>query len=214
MSDGQVLTVAHVLISLVGIASGFVVAYGLVTNRRLEFWTAVFLLTTVATSASGFLFPAPQFTPAHALGIISLGLLTVAIAGKYVYNFAGWWQTAYVASSVAAFYLNFFVLIVQSFQKIPVLKDLAPTQSEWPFVVAQVAALVAFLGLGIAAARTFQLKPRWATRPERRIDAPLPVRQQLAKSTVLHSLFPKEANLQRWRSNGAAFTTRKLHELN
>ncbi len=176
MSDLQLLTLVHVVISLVGIGSGFVVAYGLVTNRRLEFWTATFLLTTVATSVTGFLFPITHVTPGLVLGVLSLGLLSVAIAAKYAYDFAGWWQTAYVASSVAAFYLNFFVLIVQSFQKVPGLKALAPTQSEWPFAATHLVALVSFVVLGIAAARTFQLKPRWATiRVESTSPAPGPL---------------------------------------
>ena len=47
------LTIVHVLISLVGLAAGFVVLWGLVTNRRFDGWTALFLGTTIATSATG-----------------------------------------------------------------------------------------------------------------------------------------------------------------
>jgi hypothetical protein len=149
-------TVVHVVISLLGIASGFVVAYGLVTNRRLETWTLVFLTTTIATSVTGFMFPVDRFTPAHALGIISLILLAVAVAARYRYRMSGRWRVAFVATSVAAFYLNFFVLIAQSFQKVPALRALAPTQSEPPFAVAQLVALVVFVGLGIVASRNFR----------------------------------------------------------
>lgn len=201
MSGVHQLTVIHVIISLLGIGSGFVVAYGLVTNRRLERWTAAFLVTTLATSLTGFLFPATHFTPGHALGLMSLVLLPAAMVAKYAYNFAGWWQPTYVASSVGAFYLNFFVLIVQSFQKIPALKALAPTQTEWPFAVAQLAALAAFVALGVAALRTFQLKPRWAMLPADRKEEPSSVQKPHPASSVLRSLFPKDAALLRWRSN-------------
>jgi hypothetical protein len=149
-------TAVHVVISLLGIASGFVLAYGLVTNRRLERWTPAFLATTIATSVTGFLFPVDRFTPAHALGIISLILLAVAVAARYRYEMSGRWRLAYVVTSVVAFYLNFFVLIAQSFQKIPALKALAPTQSEPPFAVAQLVGLVLFVGLGVVASRNFR----------------------------------------------------------
>jgi hypothetical protein len=149
------LTNVQLAISLIAIVSGFAVAYGLLANRRLEMWTAVFLATTSATSLSGFLFPITRFTPGLAVGILSTILLGVALVAKYGYDFAGWWRVSYVATAVAAFYLNFFVLIVQSFQKVPALKALAPTQTEPPFAVAQLAALAAFVVLGIGAARNF-----------------------------------------------------------
>jgi len=52
----ETFTLVHVLISLVGIASGIVVMYGFLIYQRLERWTAIFLVTTGLTSVTGFLF--------------------------------------------------------------------------------------------------------------------------------------------------------------
>src|SRR5713226_279196 len=123
------LTFVHVVLSLIGIFSGIVVAYGLLTGKRLDGWTAVFLATTVATSVTGFLFPFHRFTPAHGLGILSMIVLAIAILARYRFRLAGGWRRTYVVSAAIALYFNVFVLIVQMFQKVPVLKALAPTQS-------------------------------------------------------------------------------------
>jgi len=150
------LTLVHVAISLVGIGSGIVVLYGMIAAKRVDSWTAVFLLTTVLTSVTGFFFPADHFTPGHALGILSLLALPIAIFARYRRNLAGAWRPAYVISSVFSLYLNVFVLIVQSFLKIPALTGLAPTQSEPPFLVAQAATLALFLALGAFATFRFR----------------------------------------------------------
>jgi hypothetical protein len=50
-------TIVHVAISLVAIISGFVVLFGMISDKRLDRWTASFLATTVATSVTGFGFP-------------------------------------------------------------------------------------------------------------------------------------------------------------
>jgi hypothetical protein len=148
-------TAIHVLISLVAIASGFVVMYGLVAPNRLDFWTALFLLTTVLTSLTGFFFPFDHFMPAHAVGITSLLVLTVTIYARFRRHLAGVWRTIYVIGAVISLYLNVFVPIVQSFQKIPAFAALAPTQSEPPFLVTQVVALALFITLAIAASIRF-----------------------------------------------------------
>ena len=149
------LLVIHVIISLIGIASGVVVVYGLLTGKPHGGWTAVFLATTVLTSVTGFPLPATQLLPSHIVGVISLLLLAVAIAALYVYHLAGAWRWIYVASAVTALYLNVFVGVVQSFQKLAFLKPLAPTQSEPIFIVAQVAVLALFIALGILATIRF-----------------------------------------------------------
>ena len=148
-------TFFHVVISLAGILSGLVVAYGLLTSKRLDGWTIVFLVTTVATNVTGFLFPFHGFTPAIGVGIISTIVLIAAIAARYSFHMTGLWRWVYVGGAVIALYFNVFVLIVQSFQKIPALHELAPTQSEPPFVIAQGLALVLFVALGIFALRRF-----------------------------------------------------------
>jgi hypothetical protein len=146
-------TLVHVVISLIALVAGFVVVYGLLTSRQLEGWTLIYLVTIVATSVTGFFLPADRFLPSHAVGIISLVILAAAIAGRYIFHLAGAWRWIYAAGLVAALYLNAFVGVVQAFQKISALHALAPTQSEPPFAIVQVVVLVAFVVLGVLAAR-------------------------------------------------------------
>ena len=159
MFDLQTFTHVHVAISLAAILSGLVVLLGLLTGKRLDHWTSFFLLTTVATSVTGFFFPFHGFTPAIGVGIISLIVLAVAIVARYPRHLAGSWRVLYVIGATLALYLNVFVLIVQLFQNVPALKALAPTQSEPPFLVAQLAALILFVVLGILAAIRFHPAP-------------------------------------------------------
>jgi hypothetical protein len=146
----------HVVISLIGIGSGFVVMVGLLTGRRLNGWTAVFLVSTVATSVTGFFFPFHGFTPAHGVGIISLVVLAFAFLARYAFHFSGAWRWIYVVNAVVALYLNVFVLIVQLFLKVPPLREMAPTQSEPPFLLTQLVFLALFVVLALAAASRFR----------------------------------------------------------
>ena len=152
-------TFVHVLLSLLGIGSGFGVLFGLLAGKRLNGWTALFLATTVATSVTGFLFPFEHLLPSHKVGIISLVVLAVAIAARYAFRLAGAWGRVYVISAVVALYLNMFVAVVQAFLKVPALKALAPTQKEPPFLVAQLVVLALFVVLGILAARRYRNDP-------------------------------------------------------
>jgi hypothetical protein len=113
----------------------------------------------VATSVTGFFFPFHHFTPAHGVGIVSLLVLLVAILARYSFHLAGAWRWIYVVCAMVALYLNVFVGIVQAFQKVPVLKAMAPTQSEPPFLVAQLFGLTFFVVLTIVAAIRFRIKP-------------------------------------------------------
>ena len=145
----------HVALSLIGIVSGLVVLYGLLSGRPLGGWTALFLATTVLTSVTGFPLAPFGFDPPRAVAVISLVLLALAVAALYVFRLAGAWRWVYVGSAIAALYLNVFVAVVQAFQKLPFLQPLAPTQSEPPFLVTQVAVLAIFIVLGILAAIRF-----------------------------------------------------------
>jgi hypothetical protein len=145
-------TFVHVVISLVGIGSGLVVLGGLLTGKWLDGWTALFLLTTAATSLTGFGFPFDHLLPSHVVGIISLAALAAAAAARYGFHLAGPWRWIYVAGAVISLYFNVFVLIVQLFLKVPAIHALAPTQAEAPFAIVQGAVLVLFVGLGIMAA--------------------------------------------------------------
>jgi hypothetical protein len=149
-------TLVHVAISLVAILAGFIVLYGMFTKKMLNYWTALFLGTTLLTSVTGFFFPFGELLPSHMVGIVSLLLLSVAILALYGFNLVSSWRWIYIASAVAALYFNVFVLVAQSFQKIPLLNPLAPTQTEPPFIAAQGLLLVIFIGLGIVAARKFR----------------------------------------------------------
>jgi len=149
-------TLVHTLISLVGIASGLVVLFGLVAGKRLEGWTILFLATTVATSLTGFGFPFDHLLPSHKVGFISLAVLAVAIAARYAFHLREAWRRVYVACAALALYLNVFVGVVQAFLKVPTLKALAPKQTEPPFVVSQGIVLVLVVVLSIVAAIRFR----------------------------------------------------------
>lgn len=158
----QTFTVIHVLISLVGIASGLVVVYGFLTNRRLDRWSAAFLTTTALTSITGFLFPFRGVTPAINLGVISIVFLAITIATRYPLHLT--WRKTYVITACAVLYFNVFVLVVQSFEKVPALKTIAPTQKEPPFAIAQLVVLAIFVALTIFSVKRFQLEPRTLTK--------------------------------------------------
>ncbi len=151
-----IFTFVHVALSLLGIFSGFVVVFGLLTAKRLDGWTALFLVSTVLTSVTGFFFPFHRFLPSHALGIISLLVLPIAIFARYGRHLTGAWRRIYVVTAMIALYLNVFVLIVQLFQKVPTLKAMASTQSEPPFKVTQLVALALFVLLTVVAAIRFR----------------------------------------------------------
>lgn len=151
-------TLVHVVLSLVGIWSGIVVVYGLLAGKRLDGWTALFLASTAATSLTGFGFPFDHLLPSHIVGIISLVALAVAVVARYALHLAGAGRWMYVVGAMLALYLNVFVLIVQSFEKVAALKELAPTQSEPPFLAAQLVILALFVFLSIFAVKKFRIQ--------------------------------------------------------
>jgi len=155
-------TFVHVLISLIGIASGLVVLLGLLSGKRLDGWTAIFLASTVLTSVTGFLFPVEQVMPSHILGTMSLVVLAVAIFARYPKHLVGGWRRTYVITALIGFYFNVFVAVVQAFAKVPALKAMAPTQKEPPFLVAQLTVLLIFVVLTIRATSRFQLSAQTA----------------------------------------------------
>jgi hypothetical protein len=118
--------------------------------------TAIFLITTVATNVTGFGFPFYKLLPSHVIGAISPVVLAIAIIARYARHLDGAWRRTYVVCPVIALYFNVFVLIVQLFEKVPALRALAPTQSEPPFLLAQVLVMVLFIVLGIFAAKGFR----------------------------------------------------------
>jgi hypothetical protein len=149
-------TLFHVILSLIGIASGLIVVLAILRAKRVPALAAIFLATTVATSVTGFMFHFASFGPPEIVGAISLVVLLAAILALYSYKLAGPWRRIYVVTAVLALYLNVFVGVVQTFQKVAFFHALAPTQTESPFAVAQGIVLLAFIAVGIAAVRKFQ----------------------------------------------------------
>ena len=145
----------HVAISLVAIASGLLVVFGMFAAKRLNALTALFLSTTVLTSVTGFFFPNSTVTPGIVLGVLSILVLLIAIPARYSFHMAGHWRATYVITSVIALYFNVFVLIAQLFEHVPSLHVLAPTATETPFKIAQATNLVVFIVLGVIANRKF-----------------------------------------------------------
>jgi hypothetical protein len=151
----EAFTRVHVLVSLVGIASGLIVLFGWLARKRLDGWTVLFLATTAATSITGFAFPIDHLLPSHRVGVVSLVVLVVAIVARYGRHLAGAWRRIYVVSAAIALYLNVFVGVVQAFMKVPPLNALAPHQTEPPFLIAQLVVFLLFVVLTVAAARRF-----------------------------------------------------------
>src|SRR5579862_4611463 len=158
-------TLVHVLISLIAIVSGLVVLFGLCRGNPLNGWTAWFLATTVATSVTGFFFPIHGFTPAIGVGILSLIVLAAAITARYGRHLLGSWRWIYVVGAVVALYFNSFVLVVQSFLKVPALHALAPSGSGPVFSLTHGVVLLFYLVAGISAVRKFHPAPSAVFRP-------------------------------------------------
>ena len=161
----EVFLQLHVVLSLIGIVAGLVVLHGLVTGKLFGGWTALFLVTTILTAVTGFPLAPFGLDPARIIGILLLVLLAVAVLALYAFHLAGAWRWIYVVAAVMSLYLNCFVAVVQSFQKIAFLRALAPTQSEPPFLIAQVAVLAAFVVLGALAVIRFHPQPASASVP-------------------------------------------------
>ena len=151
----ETLLTVHVAVSLIGIATGLVAMLALAAGRWLGGWQAAFLGTTALTSMTGFLFPFTGVTPAVLFGVIAMVALAVT-AATWPFRTQPAPGIAYAVATTLALYLNLFVLIVQSFQKVPALQSLAPTQSEPPFVVAQTVLLIATLATGVLAVRAMR----------------------------------------------------------
>jgi len=151
-------TMLHVIISLIGVVSGLVVLSGLLGSKVMPGWTALFLVTTILTNATGFLFPFDKLLPSHIIAIISLVLLAIACIALYGMKLAGAWRWIYTLTALIALYLNVFVLVIQSFLKIGPLHALAPSvpPSEPPFAVVQGIILVFFVIAIIGAVRRFR----------------------------------------------------------
>jgi hypothetical protein len=149
-------TMLHVIVSLVGIGAGLIAVFGLINNRLLRGWTALFLVTTVLTSVTGFLFPIKGVTPGIVVGVLSMIVLLLAIIALYSRKLAGAWRGTYVINACLALYFNVFVLFAQLFAKVPALKAIAPTPSSPVFGVTQLVVMAAFVVVTVLAFKRFK----------------------------------------------------------
>src|SRR5947208_364529 len=149
-------TILHVIVSLIGIASGLFVLFGLIKGKLLNPWNAVFLVTTILTSLTGFAFPNTKVTPGIILGVLSMIVLAIALIARFVFHLRKAWRRTYAITAMMALYFNVFVLIAQIFEHVPAFHALAPTGTETPFKVAQTLLLVLFAVLITAAAKKFR----------------------------------------------------------
>jgi hypothetical protein len=157
-------TMLHVIISLIGIVAGIIVMFGLLGSNKMPGLTAIFLLFTILTSATGFLFPVEKLLPSHIIGILSLVLLAIACIALYGMKLSGAWRWIYVVTALLSLYFNVFVLVIQSFLKIPALTAVAPGNppSGPVFAVVQGVVLVFFVLMIIGAWRRFRPTPTFA----------------------------------------------------
>ena len=151
-------TTLHVVISLIGIVAGIIVMFGMLGSNPMPGLTAIFLLFTILTSVTGFLFPFKDVTPADVVGALSLLLLAIACIALYIMKLSGGWRWIYVVTALISLYLNVFVLVIQSFLKIPALSAVAPGNppSGPVFAVVQGIVLVFFVLMIIGAVRRFR----------------------------------------------------------
>jgi hypothetical protein len=150
----------HTVISIVAIVAGFIVMFGMLKSTRPGRLTALFLLLTILTSATGFLIPplvSDKLLPSHIIGALSLVLLAIACIALYAMKLSGSWRWIYAVTALLALYFNAFVLVIQSFLKIPALTAIAPGNppSGPVFAVVQGVVLVFFVLMIIGAVRRF-----------------------------------------------------------
>lgn len=151
----QAFTQFHVIVSLVGIIAGLAVLYGWLHSTPMTRMTAIFLAATAVTVVTGFMFPITAFTPALGVGILTTVLLLVALYALYVRHLSGRWRMTYLITAISSLYFNCFVVVAQSFLKVPSLHALAPNGSEPPFAISQAILLVAFVVAGYFAVHRY-----------------------------------------------------------
>ena len=166
MSLSTFVTV-HVIISLIAIVAGIIVMFGLLTSNSMPGLTAIFLLFTILTSATGFLIPpllSEKLLPSHIVGALSLVLLAIACIALYGMKLSGAWRWIYAVTALLSLYLNVFVLVIQGFLKVPALHALAPGEPPGGpvFAVVQLIVLVFFVIVIIGAVRRFRPMPSFA----------------------------------------------------
>jgi len=149
----------RVIISLVALVAGLIVLYGWLNGNPSGGWTAFFLVTLILTSVTGFPLPPFGLDPPRMVGILSLILLAIAVIAIYGFRVTGPWRWIYIVTAITALYLDAFVGVIQAFNKLSFLHELAPNGSEPPFVIVQVVVVAIFVVLGFLAVRRFHPQP-------------------------------------------------------
>ena len=108
--------------------------------------------------STGFLFPFEGFKPSYVIAGLSLVLLLIACIALYGMKLSGAWRWIYVLTALLSLYFNVFVLVIQSFLKIPALTVLAPGNppSGPAFAVVQGLVLLFFVLVIIGTVRRFR----------------------------------------------------------
>jgi hypothetical protein len=151
-------TTLHVVISLIAIVAGLIVMFGMLGPYHSGGLTGIFLLLTILTSVTGFMFPFNGITPGILIGILSCILLVIACLALYSMKAAGPWRWIYLLTALISLYLNVFVLVIQSFLKIPPLHEIAPGNppTGLVFAVVQGIVLLFFIGMIIQVWRRYR----------------------------------------------------------
>ena len=159
----ETYTLIHVIISLIGIASGLIVLFGMLASKRLDGMTAIFLVSTALTSITAFGFPFKGVTPGIILAVLSLAVLALSIPARYMFHMSGKWRSVYVITAVVALYFNCFVLVVQTFQK-EILHTSGPPSGP-AFAATQGIVLALFTVLGYMAMKKFHPEAKSIAHP-------------------------------------------------
>ena len=147
------LVAFHTLLSLIALVVGIVATLDFVAGRGAPRGAGLYLAVGLLSILTGFILPASKILPSHIVGVISLVLLLLAVAGRR--KSTGKWCVTYAATLIVSVYLQAFVTVVQAFLKIPPLKAAAPTQTELPFVATQGVVFIAFALLTVVGARRY-----------------------------------------------------------
>jgi len=148
-----ILTGIHTALSLVALALGIPALLEIFGRLAGQRFSNAFLITAIATSLTGFIFPITALTPALITGVVATLVLALMLLARFQFHLAGGWGAVYAGGMVASHFFLVFVAIAQSFMKITAVNALAPTLSEPPFAIAQGVALLIFLLLGFFAVR-------------------------------------------------------------
>ncbi|NAW63696.1 hypothetical protein [Photobacterium halotolerans] len=164
----DIFLLIHVVLSIIALIAGFVAMLSVLAAKHLKGWTTLFLLTTLATSLTGFILPADQLLPSHIIGLLSLLTLGLAIYAWYIKKLQLRWRATYAITATITLYFNTFVAVVQIFLKIPGLRALAPTQTELPFIMVQTLVFLLFVVIGLKATKRLPALPPTATKIRQR----------------------------------------------